>query len=443
MKSKEWIQAALSRAVAKVTAKEQLLPRLLRKAAKRRNISLLDQDLEKLTNAILSAEGNVATVDMGAPCSFGETEEEVHATVQGLINELNGSIGTDIEEDLSEKMSAVISEALRAIAGIISEHIADNALEHTLDLRRAHALRAELVQRLWGKALERLDFQRHIVLEWSGAAIELRKGPYASPNTAFALKRLVDRAYEVVGEIIILVSGGYADGALARWRSLHEICVTAIFLAKQSDRCALMYLSHHRVEELRLREADRASRTGMIRNRNADRSMRELRLEVSAMIDRFGAAFVGDYGWASIELGRSKTTFRDLEHHVGLEALRRRYKWANSTVHGGALATLKRITLRDTSIDGVHVAPALGCEVATECAAGSLSMMIAELCLESDSADLLAMSMVVHDYAHRVREQISQKIKEMSGDTPRARILQRKAQQGKNRVKKLRIPRRR
>ena len=439
MQNSEWIQAALDNAVAQVTAKEQLLPILIRKAAKRRSVSLRDDDLEKLTTAILSAEGDLIPLELKPPCSLGETEEEIRATVQGLIDDLNRSLRTDIGEDLAERISAAVPDALRAVAGIISDRIAENALEHTLDLRRAHADRAELVQRFWGKALEHLDFQRHIVLEWSSTAIELRKGPYANPNTAFTLKRLVERAYEVVGEICILVKGGYADGALARWRSLHEICVTAMFLAKQSDGCALMYLSHHRVEELRLLEADRASRTATIRNHDGDRNIRALRLRVAAMVDRFGAAFVGDYGWASIELGRTKTTFRDLEHHVGLETLRRRYKRANSTVHGGALATLTRISLGDSTIDGAHVPPAFGCEVATECAAGSLSMMIAELCLETESADLVAMSLVVHNYSDKIRQQIAQTQKEISGDTPRARILGRKAEHRKRRVPGRRI----
>jgi hypothetical protein len=69
-------------------------------------------------------------------------------------------------------------------------------------------------------------------------------------------------------------------------------------------------------------------------------------------------------------------------------------------------------------------------------------MMIAELCLDTDSADLVAMSIVVNDYSNRICEQITQTQTVISGDTPRARILRRKAEQRRRRVKHRRPSRR-
>jgi hypothetical protein len=288
---------------------------------------------------------------------------------------------------------------------------------------------------MWGVAFDQLDFLRHIVLEWSHEASIMRSGPYGNPNTAFALGRLVTRSYEIVGEIITLVRAGYADGALARWRSLHEVCVIAMFLAKQSDRCAQMYLSHHQVEELRLLEVDKASGTVNPRDLFRDRYVGHLRRQRALMVDMFGPVFANDYGWASVELGRAKTTFRDLENYVGLEVLRRGYQRANSTVHGGALATLTRISLGVNGISQGAVPPAYGCEVAANYVTGSLSMMIGELCLTTENLDLLAMSIVVHKHAEKIRDQIARTHKELSNDSPRAKILERKAQRLKTRVK--------
>jgi hypothetical protein len=165
-------------------------------------------------------------------------------------------------------------------------------------------------------------------------------------------------------------------------------------------------------------------------------------MQKTAIVKKFGPTFANDYGWASVELGRAKTSFRDLESQVGLETLRRGYQQANSTVHGGALATLTRISLGPGAIDGTEIPPAYGCEVATNYATASLSMMVAELCLKTENADLVAMSLVVHNCAIKVREQIEQAQKKLSSNSPRAKILMRKAAQRESRAKLRRTPRR-
>lgn len=107
----------------------------------------------------------------------------------------------------------------------------------------------------------------------------------------------------------------------------------------------------------------------------------------------------------------------------------------NSTVHGGALATLTRISLSDSTIDGAAVPPAYGCEIAVNYATSSLSMLVAEVCAAMESADLLAMSAVVHKHANGTRESIAETLKKIAGKTPRSKILMRKAAGRRTRTK--------
>jgi hypothetical protein len=359
-----------------------------------------------------------------------------------MVSEMNASLAETVDE-VTGAISKAIPVALGDIAGVVGEHLSEQSLEHASQLEKAYLERTEAVQRMWGEVLDRLDFLRHIVLEWNSAASQHREGAYSRPNTSFALDRLVARAYETVGEVITLARGGYADGALARWRSLHEVCVIAMFLGRQSDACALMYLEHHKVEELRLLRIDSSRGTAMAIDEGYGQYRRDLLGQTAALVTKFGKAFASDYGWASIELGRPKTTFRDLENHVGLETLRRGYQRANSAVHGGALATLSRVSLGPGVIDGAWIPPAHGCEVALNHATASLSMMVAELCLDIADADVISLSMVVHDCMRRIREQIDSTCAKISGDSLRDRILQRKAAQRKLRTKQERIVRRR
>lgn len=51
-----------------------------------------------------------------------------------------------------------------------------------------------------------------------------------------ALRRLHARGCKVGMEILTLLEAGYADGAFARWRSLHETAATAYFINKKRPR---------------------------------------------------------------------------------------------------------------------------------------------------------------------------------------------------------------
>lgn len=434
MKKPRVIQEAIDCLFSELLSQERLLSLALVNAAERQKVQLSESEVKHLTGAILNAKGDELTIDLDPSCGLGQTTKDAEETLQAIIDGLAEAMA-DVSDEVIKTASEAIPDALAEVAKLVGDHLSKQAFEHALQLRDSHSRRADAVQCLWGPVIDQLDFIRHIVLEWNYSAVDLRKGAYSNRHISFALNRLVARAYEIIGEIIALTRAGYADGALARWRSLHEVCVVAIFIAKQSDRCAEMYLAHHCIEELRLLNGNKTSGTSSVGHIHRDRHIRNLRIHKAAMISRFGSAFGTDYGWASVELGRNKTTFRDLENHVGLETLRRGYQQANSIVHGGGLATLTRISLGANKVGGTAVPPAYGCEVAISYATASLSMMIAELCDGIESTDLLTMSLVIHNSGRKLREEINQSQKQITGDSPRARLLLRKAIQRDSRTK--------
>jgi hypothetical protein len=60
-------------------------------------------------------------------------------------------------------------------------------------------------------------------------------------HLASALTRLHARACQVAAEILALMQHGFADGAMARWRTLHEIAVIATFLRDRGEVMAERY----------------------------------------------------------------------------------------------------------------------------------------------------------------------------------------------------------
>ena len=53
-----------------------------------------------------------------------------------------------------------------------------------------------------------------------------------------ALSRLLARACRIAEEVLVLLKAGYGQGALARWRALHEVAVVADLIAENGEDCA-------------------------------------------------------------------------------------------------------------------------------------------------------------------------------------------------------------
>src|SRR5208282_6072349 len=70
-----------------------------------------------------------------------------------------------------------------------------------------------------------------------------------SSDFAFeVLTRLHARSCQIASEVLSLLLAGHADGAMARWRSLHEISVVCSFISKHGNELAERYLLHQCVE---------------------------------------------------------------------------------------------------------------------------------------------------------------------------------------------------
>ena len=420
--------------VSEMTQPKEVFRLIVVETAFNRGLSLSASEIELVVDAILCSDGYSINVDLNAPCGFGETEAELVKEFDAFVSALMESV-PDVEENLGGSISEMVENVIKNIATTVAASISEQVLQHDFELKDAEGYRAEMVQRLWGRPIRKLGVLRGLVVEWGGMASKLRQGFYAQPNTAFALDRLVSRACKIVGEIILLIRSGYADGALARWRSLHEVCVIAMFISRRSDRCAEMYLAHHCIEELKLLRVDKESGTAQNSSFWGDHYFRDLQNRRTLLINRYGRGYDGDNGWAAVELGRVKVSFKDLERCVGLETLRRGYQRANSTVHGGALATLTRVSLNTVTVDDTNISPAYGCEMATKYATASLSLLVAELCLDINNADLVTLGMVIANLASEIYDEISDTESVIAGDTPRERMLERRAAQRQVRSK--------
>lgn len=161
----------------------------------------------------------------------------------------------------------------------------------------------------------------------------------------YTLLAIHSRACQIAREIKLLVRHGYADGAMARWRSLHELCVTFLFLFDHDDEVLQMYLEYEVIESYNKMERHDASLTQIGWRPISPKVRKDLEEQREQLIERYGKQFTKDYGWAMKILPPVDRHFRGMEKLVQQDHLRGVYAWASDNVHAGISGNKKRLGL--------------------------------------------------------------------------------------------------
>jgi hypothetical protein len=104
-------------------------------------------------------------------------------------------------------------------------------------------------ERLYSRWKEPIDLFEYLIMiaSESGEVHASKITKTANNSNDFQRSALIEihaRALQISNEILVLVKSGFADGAFARWRSLHELAVSSIFLLNNSNTVSKIYLKH-------------------------------------------------------------------------------------------------------------------------------------------------------------------------------------------------------
>ncbi|WP_247256127.1 DUF5677 domain-containing protein [Pseudomonas moorei] len=192
----------------------------------------------------------------------------------------------------------------------------------------------------WKQPIERLDTLTYMCTEIV-AGIRTRltqddKKPTAKLNIA---TRLHSRAIQVSREISHLLHGGFADGAFARWRTLHETTVILKFIAEGDEDLARRFTDFQSVT--RLIKATRYNKNNELEFEPiSDFQLEQFEQKQRAILDKYEENFANKFGWALKALNKgckpnAKADYIDIEKFVGLGFLRNHYSFANQYIHAG------------------------------------------------------------------------------------------------------------
>lgn len=148
-----------------------------------------------------------------------------------------------------------------------------------------------------------------------------------------ALADLYPKGLLVAQEILCLLKGGFPDGALARWRSLHELSVSAMYVAKHGDTAAKEYLQsfHFSARRAAVEINATSERSGLEKFTIEELDERDALCKDAERV--LGRKIDKDVKgeWPRI----TGKTFDALERDVGMDHWRPWYKWASGQVHSG------------------------------------------------------------------------------------------------------------
>lgn len=319
-------------------------------------------------------------------------------------------IDSYILEDLIEHATADAQSEEEA------NHAAKEALRKVIDAATpelAETLLADSKKVLRKKRIEDRQFEKRNSDRWRNgfARIELVWCIAADAGSSFnqtyrpeaiqtndcvfeALTRLHGRGLLVAREAIHLMKGGYAEGALSRWRTLHEILVVAMFIRAHGSEIAERYLlsAHFRSLEAARQLNQFAERANLkpfsIEELNGFESI------CSRIATQFGKEMYAEFGWAKpalpLRTEKWKPRFEDLEASLDLDHWRPRYKWASQHNHAGNRYPHASLGMVESVSDVILVGPSnSGMTDPLQMVAAHVSSLTASLLLTREKAETI------------------------------------------------------
>lgn len=250
---------------------------------------------------------------------------------------------TENSEDENTKDSEELREAINKIFEKLEN--ASEILQKNNEEMEAFKAR---LNELWKDPFDLLELFLILSTE-VGDKFNKENRPIASEQNDYvfeALTRLHAKACLIGQEIITLMRNGYATGAFARWRSLHEIAVISLFINNHGNSTAERYLCYDTIESYRalrdyLEDPDLYKKHSEILGYapypfDEIKNIENLRNQLCNQFDDIGK----NYGWAAKALGDKSPNFHKIEKNVGLDYLRPFYNMANHFVHAGPRGTV-------------------------------------------------------------------------------------------------------
>jgi hypothetical protein len=272
-----------------------------------------------------------------------------------LQNQVLEEIAALLEDnpDLAEglDLEKFINDKIPKIAESIKKRLIDSSIEMLSTQRHETSQFITRNVQKWTKGIDLLEILIVICTE-VGADFNRSRRPQAFEENDYVFDIVVRHhawACQIAQEILCLLKNGFADAAHARWRVLHELNATSMFIAKHGNDCASRFYEHVVVDSYHGMLEHRKYESRLKAKGPNDLEIANCKVYYDKLILKYGQSYSDNYGWASFLFpNRNRVTFTAIEKDVGLDHMRPYYKWASQSIHSGSLAMRKKLGLGET-----------------------------------------------------------------------------------------------
>lgn len=244
----------------------------------------------------------------------------------------------DLEDTAENRklLSDIFKNSIPRIIDTLEKHISKKSNILLWYHRRQTKKFKRKLLKLWKKPIKSLEIFIALNLEQGeNIANSLKEKKVESLKFA-TLLRIHARAVQIALEVLELIKNGFADGALARWRSLYELSIIATFLGKNDDNLCQRYLDYKLVEDYYEAIEYQKHCDDLGYTKLSDDEFAELETTINKLKVKYGSDFTKQYGWIGEVLPKNNWNFKGIEETIDFKYLRPFYKLANNYVHSGA-----------------------------------------------------------------------------------------------------------
>lgn len=301
-------------------------------------IQLTSEQLKEIENSILNED---ETINFSLTKEQTETANIDELEIKNFLTSDN-FISTEQISEFSDLLKQTIQDLVDSITKTTAWHLFKNLKKSTdeNDQNREFEQKdaEKKIRDQYRNDLSYIEAMITISTEACTDVIHYNDGAEISgiePEKKEALSLLLKRACNISNEILVLIKSGYQHGALARWRSLHEISVFITLISQNNNELAICYLDHIWIGEKKefLQYKEYCSLFNIsFENNELEKNLTE---KVKTVVEKYGDLFKEDCGWATLLIPNKRITFYDLEKLANLEKFRLEYKIASNAVHAG------------------------------------------------------------------------------------------------------------
>lgn len=333
------LQTSLYRAIEQFP--HQLLAEIVVRKIEEQGVVMSEREKRKVRAAVLDSDADEVVMRRGR--WWDKTQIRIE-----LSDEDVATVQEGYEAFLHEELPHLIDESSDSVADAMLTRLNKSwQSEQRHQRRTVKRFRADL-RRTWSAPLSRLRMLLTVSRDLPLVAWADRESSAERNEPLIGVqRRLHARGCQMADEVLCLLEAGHADGAMARWRSLHEVAVVALFLRDKGSAVVTRYLDHAAVESSRAAHEYQRHYEALGMESLSPEELDEIDQACGQMLERYGKRFGTPYGWAAEVIDQPRPGLADLEAAVGVDHLRSYYRMASHQVHANAKGMLVRLGLTD------------------------------------------------------------------------------------------------